>query len=320
MRIKFSRMNLEAECMYDCINDKGFLITEMPYADIDKSVRNTNGPRSPRYGTTFGDTNEFNDRYRCQCGHYVGAAFEGRICEFCNTRVEFKDVDIKYTGWLNFSPFKIINPLFYQRMQSALSRKILEDIISNENIIDSNGRIRQKDDDLEVKKSILKYHNIGINEFYNNYEEIMEYYKNKRKQKAELIQSLIDDKELVWTSKIPVYSTVLRPTSITTESFYFVGSEKQINPLTNITINLKKASKIEVPLYLYQAQMRVNELWKYNFTLIDGKHGLTYYAHSLLIAGISRGLSNRSCREWCSNNRNGLWMVKSLSIGIIIGS
>lgn len=275
MRIKFSRMNLEAECMYDCINDNGFLITEMPYADIDKSVRNTNGPRSPRYGTTFGDTNEFNDRYRCQCGHYVGAAFEGRTCEFCNTKVEFKDVDIKYTGWLNFSPFKIINPLFYQRMQSALSRKVLEDIISNENIIDYNGRIRQKDDDLEVKKSILKYHNIGLHEFYNNYEEIMEYYKSKRKQKAELIQRLIDAKGSVWTSKIPVYSTVLRPTSITTESFYFVGSEKQINPLTNITINLKKASKIEVPLYLYQAQMRVNELWKYNFSLIDGKHGWT---------------------------------------------
>ena len=273
MRIKFSRLNLEAECMYDCINDNGFLISEMPYADIDKSVRNTNGPRSPRYGTTYGDTNEFMDRYRCECGHYVGAAFEGKICERCGSEVKYKEVDIGYTGYLNFSPFKLINPLFYQRMQSALSRKVLEDIISNENIITSQGIIRTKDDDIEVKKSMLKYHNIGLKQFYESYEEIMEYYKSKRKQKAELIQSLIDDKALVWTSKIPVYSTILRPTSVTTESFYFVGSEKQINPLTNISINLKKASPIEVPFYLYQAQMRVNELWKYNFSLIDGKHG-----------------------------------------------
>lgn len=43
--------------------------------------------------------------------------------------------------------------------------------------------------------------------------------------------------------------------------------------MTNISINLKKASPIEVPLYLYQAQMRLNELWDINFSLIDGKHG-----------------------------------------------
>lgn len=52
-------------------------------------------------------------------------------------------------------------------------------------------------------------------------------------------------------------------------------SDKQIHPLTNITLNLKKASPIEVPLYLYQAQMRVNQLWALNFSLIDGKHGWT---------------------------------------------
>ena len=43
--------------------------------------------------------------------------------------------------------------------------------------------------------------------------------------------------------------------------------------MTAITINLKKASPIEVPLYLYQAQLRVNKLWDLNFALIDGKDG-----------------------------------------------
>lgn len=45
--------------------------------------------------------------------------------------------------------------------------------------------------------------------------------------------------------------------------------------MVNISINLRKASPIEVPLYLYQAQMRANELWNLNFMLIDGKHGWT---------------------------------------------
>lgn len=38
---------------------------------------------------------------------------------------------------------------------------------------------------------------------------------------------------------------------------------------------MKKASPIEVPLYLYQAQQRANKLWALNFSLIDGKHGWT---------------------------------------------
>ena len=49
--------------------------------------------------------------------------------------------------------------------------------------------------------------------------------------------------------------------------------DKEVHPLTNITINLKKASPIEIPLYLYQAQSRVNKLWAINLSLIDGKHG-----------------------------------------------
>lgn len=275
MRIKFSRLNFESECMYDCISGKGFLITDTPFSDIDKSIRTMNGPRSPRYGTTYGDNNEFMDRYHCKCGKYIGATFEGEKCPECNTVIEYTDVDILYTGWLNFYPYKVINPLFYQRLQSALSKKNLENIISNENIITSSGIIRKHSDTIEVKKSMLTYHNVGLKEFYDNYEEIMLYYKQKRKQKADLIDSLIEDKNYVWTSKIPVYSTVLRPQGITVESYYFSPIDKQIHPLTNISLNLKKASPIEVPLYLYQAQTRVNELWALNFSLIDGKHGWT---------------------------------------------
>ena len=273
MRIKFSRINFESECAYDVINGKGFLISDTPFSDIDKSIRTMDGPRSPRFGTTYGDANEFMDRYHCKCGKYIGATFEGEKCPECNTVIEYKDVDIMYTGWLNFYPYKIINPLYYQRLQSALSKKNLENIISNENIITSSGVIRKHNDTIEVKKSMLTYHNIGLKEFYDNFEEIMLYYKGKRKQKADLIDSLIKDKDCVWTSKLHVYSTVLRPQGITVESYYFSPIDKQIHPLTNISLNLKKASPIEIPLYLYQAQMRANELWALNFSLIDGKHG-----------------------------------------------
>ena len=111
--------------------------------------------------------------------------------------------------------------LFYHRLSSAISKKNLEAIISNENLITSQGIIRKHNDAIEVKKTTLLYHNIGLKEFYDHVEEIMEYFKSKRKEKADLIDSLIRDKDKVWTSKLPVYSTVLRPQGVTTESYYF---------------------------------------------------------------------------------------------------
>lgn len=161
MRIKFSRMNFESQCAYDVINDRGFLISEMPYSDVDKSIRNLDGPRSPRFGTVYSDMNAFAERFRCKCGKYVGSQFEGEICPECHTPIEFKDVDMLYTAWINVSPYHIISPLSYHRLQSALSKKVLENIIANDNIITSQGIIRQHNEGIEIKKSLLMYHNIG---------------------------------------------------------------------------------------------------------------------------------------------------------------
>ena len=273
MKIKFSRINFDSECYKDLLNGKGFIITEPPFSDADKSVRSANGPRSAKYGTTFGDTNEFMDRYRCNCGRFIGATFEGEVCPICESEVTYKDIDIMQTGYLDFSPFHLINPLYFHKLQSALSKKNLENIISNKNIITSNGILRRYNDDVEVKKSMLKYHNIGMDAFYKNFEEIMLYYRQKRKIKADLIDKLIEEKDMLWITKFPVYSTALRPQGITVESYFFSPIDKQIYPLTYITMNLKKATPIEVPLYLYQAQLRINKLWQLNFSLIDGKDG-----------------------------------------------
>lgn len=56
---------------------------------------------------------------------------------------------------------------------------------------------------------------------------------------------------------------------------YFSPQDREINPLTNISIQLKNASEIEVPFSLYQAQMRINKLWDLTFSLLDGKYGWT---------------------------------------------
>lgn len=161
MRVDFERMNWESECMYDLINHRGFLITEPPFSDVDKQIKNIHGPRSPLYGSQWDSTADFAERYRCPCGRTIGSAFVGEKCTQCGGEVKDRDIDILYTGYISFSKYKIINPLWYHRMQSALSKKILEGIISNENIITSQGIIRKHNEVIEVKKSNMIYWNIG---------------------------------------------------------------------------------------------------------------------------------------------------------------
>ena len=87
MRIKFSKINFETECFNDCINGRGFIINDVPFSDVDKTIKTLDGPRSVRYGTTYGDNDEFMDRYHCKCGKYIGATFEGEVCPECGTKL-----------------------------------------------------------------------------------------------------------------------------------------------------------------------------------------------------------------------------------------
>jgi hypothetical protein len=197
-------MDYEVECQLDLVHGNGFLIENVAFSDTDKSIANISGPRSPLFGTTYSDNNSFADRYRCECGKFVGAVFEDQECPTCRTRIEFRDVDILYTGWMNFYPYKLINPLLYHKLQSALSKAHLDNIIGSDSMITSAGVIRRYDDEIEVKKKFLKYHNIGLHAFYENFEEVMLYYKKDRKSKAALFDQLIDMKYELWTSKIPI--------------------------------------------------------------------------------------------------------------------
>ena len=49
--------------------------------------------------------------------------------------------------------------------------------------------------------------------------------------------------------------------------------DKHYYTLTSISLSLRSASPVQVPLHLFQAQNRINELWKINFGLIEKKSG-----------------------------------------------
>lgn len=138
-----------------------------------------------------------------KCGAMKGKIFEGETCPECNTKIEFRDVDLKYTGWIIINNHKIIQPIYYNKLASIIGNKIFADIIKYDKYIDRDGHVIEKTTDANPFKGI------GLIEFRERFQEILDYYKVKKKNKLEEIKEIEEDVDKVFTSCIPVFSSVI---------------------------------------------------------------------------------------------------------------
>lgn len=68
---------------------------------------------------------------------------------------------------------------------------------------------------------------------------------------------------------------MLRQSSVSGDSFYFTGIDKQINPIINLSQKLRdNYTDIDRDLILGRIQTRANAMWNINFDELDGKDGL----------------------------------------------
>ena len=274
-KVILKRLNWDA-CFYsDILTNKGFVITEPAEVSLDGSKQKSlYGPQSPLYGTTYEDDQSFIERYRCQCGAYKSRLFEGEKCPVCETKVEFRDSDINMTGWISLGNNRIINPYYFNLLQGAIGKSTFPDIISAKYVITVNGRrLRLKDEDQQEEKSSV-YDGIGVDEFYEKYEEILNYFKNKKKNKSRTFDLLLKQKRSVFISHIPIVSTLLRPQSVTSDTFYFNSVDKIVNTLFSLSRFLINAIDVEKPYILQRLQVKVNEMWNIYFNELNGKDGL----------------------------------------------
>lgn len=269
------RLNWDVEFYNDLMNGTGFEITEPAEVSLDGSKeKSLYGPQSPLYGTTYSDEQAFIERYRCNCGAFTSRQFEGEECPFCHTKVEYKDADINVTGWISLGNNMIINPLYYQLFQHAIGEQAFTDMVNAKYKITTDGkREKPTEDDIDYKPS-SPYAGIGIDEFFKNYENILTYFKSVKKSKASTIERLINEKGCAFTSHIPIYSTLLRPQSITLDTFYYGSLDKFINTLFNLSENIKNCIDVERDYILSRIQKKVNDMWSVNFELLNGKEGL----------------------------------------------
>lgn len=273
--VHIRRLNWD-NCFYsDMLTGNGFQITEPSGVSIDGvKKKSLYGALSPLYGTTYEDEQSFIERYRCNCGEFKGRQFEGEECPICHTKVEYKSSNINITGWISLGTKRCINPYYFNILQSAIGKNAFIEMVFSKYKITTDGQKKKlsSEDNMGVVPQ-SKYSFIGIDEFFNNYEEIIEYFKNKKKNKTHTFDMLLNEKRSVFTSHIPIYSTMLRPQSITSDTFYFGSINKIINTLYSLSDFLKSCTDVEEDYILQRIQTKVNKMWDMNLEMINGKDG-----------------------------------------------
>ena len=114
------------------------------------------------------------------------------------------DTPIDTLGWIVFEKFKIIAPVYFERLKKVFKNKILNKILSYEMKTDEYGNL------VPIDSNPIKFQNSGILGFINNFEEIVEEYANKEVPEYETVMNGYEQ-GLLFIDKIPVISAKLRP-------------------------------------------------------------------------------------------------------------
>lgn len=296
-RVLIEKLDWNECCREDFLDGKAIRLTS-PDAFDRKGEKIYNGLQSAFFGSDYGDDYAFADRYHCECGKYIGKCYAGRVCDNCNTVVEYEDVDLNKTGWIiiDHPTFSIINPIYYLKLESALgkidgSESVVSRIIKGRYTNDFNNEFDEKDRLYLEKHPFLRK---GMVWFREHFKEVLEYYyKGGKTSKAALIEELMDDADKVFTHCIPAYSSTMRletPGKKGDKVF-----KVKINTLLQAIIKL--ANKINemgepdrmteeefctVERYLKQIQTELSDIFTEEFSALTGKHG---EIHGKVIAG-----------------------------------
>ena len=266
------RVNLDAKRQESIAKGKGFIISR-PQSSTKKDMKDPESIFSYKFGQTLGDVNPFGNRYKCDCGLLTKKINAGLTCPQCGSKVRYVDDDFEYFGWMVLSdPYYIFHPNLFKSLQAFIGKDTIENIINPVDAKDIDGHtISNKG------KKDEPFFGIGILGFYERFDEIMEYYKNKGKK--EYYNDIMDNRENIFTQSIPVYTSLLRPLKVDGKKFHFEETNATYNMMaklvsyinnTKLSINKKKKPKNQL---LYDLHTKYMELYEKIEAILAGKKG-----------------------------------------------
>lgn len=307
-KVNVECLDLDFERQYDFLNGKGIRIDSAEAYD-QKKRKLWNGLQSEFWGTDFGDEYAFQERYTCRCGHYKSKHNRGKICEYCGTVVDYEEPDVTKTGWiiLDYNR-KLISPIFAMKLSAALGKIEGKPILDM--ILRSPYRSHREMEEAEATEmrekelKLLKLHPFigkGMTWLVEHLDEVLDYYAKKKPNKQAAFTELRDNRSIIFTSGIPVFSSILRielPGAKNEKLFkmkvntYFQSIIQSTNKVNTYSLEDSQNEKIatQIDILLASAQHEVEELFEAIFKIMDGKHGVI---QSKVIGGRY---------DWCSRN------------------
>lgn len=283
-------LNLDFECYYDMATQHGIRISN-PEAYNAKKEKNWDGLQSEFWGTDFGDDNAFQERYACKCRKHIGKMYEGMICEQCGTKVEYIEADVTKTGWIILDRNrKVLSPIFSMKLQDALGKHdgnfVLSRILEVEFTSEAEDAAPREYNDKELAE--IKAHPFihkGMTWLVEHFDEVLDYYEKKKPNKAELFKEFRRERDKIFTSCIPVFSSILRIElpgakdeklfKMKTNTYYqsIIQTFNKVNVYDDEDAQNPKKQK-EIDRQLAAAQDDINDLFLEIFKILDGKKGL----------------------------------------------
>lgn len=272
----------DSRCKDELTTGVGFRITEKGKTDVDLEP-GMYSIHSPLFGTDWKDENAFEDRYSCRCGDLIGKRYmdSETVCPKCNSKVRFIDTKLKTTGWFVLDRNVIIMPSMYKKLGWFFSNQHLYQMLK---YVPEQERAKYMDN----KSS--PYYGIGMIEFYERFDEIVEWYyrKNKKYDGYEFIKI---HREEIFVHSIPCYNMALRKWMIRNGDVRYSDEDKIFMKLYSDHMLLndnfewqrrvdyrknrkKDTSYLRKENILHRIQGYVNDLWDLSFESIERKEGI----------------------------------------------
>lgn len=272
----------DKEAELDLRTGNGMLIT-----DVIKDKKSTDnkynegGIRSSFFYSEMGDANAFQEKYSCKCGYLMGTANEDAICKYCGTPVKIVNIDLKKFGYIKIKDYKVIHPGLYLFLDNIMGEKnkksILANIIQSPKFADTDKHGNVINDEEEEFDKDQPFKRIGMIEFQRRFDEILDFYANKNKRNVNMEENVVFvklNRDKLFVSHIPVFSSALRFSMIQNEINFVNGADKIYNMLFSSVSRMNKSiDSLTVDKKLPYIQKKFNELYDKMFNLINKKEG-----------------------------------------------
>lgn len=282
-------IDLDLECKIDMESGRGFEISK-PRGSNKKEMKNPEGIYSAKFGQKLGDQNPFADRYSCECGYLKSKINNGLECPICKTKCQFVDDDFEMFGWIILKDkYHLIHPKFYDTLDYIFGaskynierKKIkgtkLQNILHYSPDVDENGNNERP---CTFKPDKEPFYGIGMMEFYNRFDEILDYYIKLYPKKIEYYNEIQHYRDIVFIHSIPVFTTHLRPSDVKDGYMYFEPTNGYYNIINNNVARINKDQKRmdndpkTKNLKLYDTQMKFKQLCDEILNILSGKKGV----------------------------------------------